>query len=213
MNNSFESPELLLPAGSPEKMRYAFAYGADAVYAGAPIFSLRARDNEFTLPELASGIEYAHGLKKKFYVTANIFARNTKLSVFERSLAEWAPLKPDAMIMSDPGLMLMVREKYPEIPIHLSVQANCTNWQSVKFWEQQGVERIILSRELRLEEIKEIRQRVPDIELEVFVHGAICIAYSGRCLLSHYMSHRDANQGICDNSCRYGYHLDILHVP
>lgn len=198
-------PELLMPAGSLDKMNWAYRFGADAVYAGVPMLSLRARENEFNLQDLAGGIQTAHSMGRKFYLTANIFARNLKLKTFRNQLDEWAKLKPDAMIMSDPGLIAIAREKHPEIPIHLSVQANCMNWEAVKFWQSIGVTRVILSRELRLDEIKEIKDRVPDIELEAFVHGSICIAYSGRCLLSHYMSYRDANQGVCDNSCRYPY--------
>jgi putative protease len=194
-----------MPAGSLEKLRFAFEYGADAVYAGVPLFSLRARENEFGLDELKTGIDYARARGKKVYFTANIFARNTKLKPFTEQIGALAALKPDAMIISDPGLMMIVHEKHPEIPLHLSVQANCMSWQTVKFWQSIGVSRIILSRELRLAEIKEIHERVPDIELEAFVHGSICIAYSGRCLMSQYMSHRDANQGVCDNSCRYPF--------
>lgn len=201
------TPELLMPAGSLEKLKYAFAYGADAVYVGIPLFSLRARENEMDFNDLKEGIALARAQNKKIYVTANIFARNLKLKSFKENFKKWIELKPDAFIMSDPGLMMIAKEVDPSVNIHLSVQANCMNWQSVKFWQQQGVTRVILSRELRLEEIKEIRDRVPDIELEAFVHGSICIAYSGRCLLSHYMSYRDANQGVCDNSCRYGYNI------
>lgn len=200
-------PELLMPAGSFEKLKYAYSYGADAVYVGVPLFSLRARENEMTLEDLTNSIAYAREHKKQIYVTANIFARNLKLKSFRENFKKWVDLKPDAFIMSDPGLMMIAKEVDPNVNIHLSVQSNCMNWQSVKFWQQQGASRIILSRELRLEEIKEIRDRVPDIELEAFVHGSICIAYSGRCLLSHYMSYRDANQGVCDNSCRYGYNI------
>lgn len=194
--------ELLMPAGSLEKLRFAYHFGADAAYCGVPLFSLRARENEFRLDELKTAIGEARLLGKKLYLTANVFARNLKLKSFREQVRLWAELQPDALIMSDPGLMAIVREQHPEIPIHLSVQANCMNWESVKFWQKMGVSRIILSRELRLEEIREIKNRVPDVELEAFVHGAICIAYSGRCLMSHYMSHRDANQGVCDNSCR-----------
>ncbi len=207
MNTPTCSPELLMPAGSLEKLNLAFNYGADAVYAGVPLLSLRARENEFSLEDLAEGLKIAHSQNKKIYFTANIFARNLKLKSFRNHLNEWAKLKPDALIMSDPGLIDIVRETHPEIPIHLSVQANCMNWSSVKFWQKMGISRIILSRELRINEIKEIKDQVPDIELEAFVHGSICIAYSGRCLLSHYMSYRDANQGVCDNSCRYPYKL------
>jgi len=198
-------PELLMPAGSLEKMRYAFHYGADAVYAGVPLFSLRARENEFQFEDLKIGISEARQNNKKVYLTANIFARNLKIKPFIENLDRWAELKPDAMIMSDPGLMSIVKERHPDIQIHLSVQANCMNWMAVKFWQTMGASRIILSRELRVTEIKEIHERVPSIELEAFVHGSICIAYSGRCLMSHYMSYRDANQGVCDNSCRYEY--------
>ena len=200
-------PELLMPAGSLEKLKYAYNYGADAVYVGVPLFSLRARENEMTYDDLAEGIRFARENGKQIYVTANIFARNLKLKSFRENFKKWVELKPDAFIMSDPGLMMIAKEVDPDVNIHLSVQSNCMNWQSVKFWQQQGATRIILSRELRLEEIKEIHERVPDIELEAFVHGSICIAYSGRCLLSHYMSYRDANQGVCDNSCRYGYNV------
>lgn len=200
-------PELLMPAGSLEKLRYAYAYGADAVYAGVPLFSLRARENEFSIEDLATGLQMAREQGKKLYLTANVFARNVKIKPFLKQLEEWAQLKPDAMIMGDPGLISLVKERYPDMPIHLSVQANCMNWQAVKFWHRVGVERVILSRELRLEEIREIKNQVPEMELEAFVHGSICIAYSGRCLLSHYMSYRDANQGVCDNSCRYQFNI------
>jgi putative protease len=202
------SPELLMPAGSLDKLRFAYAYGADAAYVGVPLFSLRARENEFNLEALKESIDLARSMKKKLYVTANIFARNRKIKEFDRQISDWAALKPDALIMSDPGLIAMVKEKHPEVPIHLSVQANVMNWQGVKFWhEQMGVERVILSRELQVNEIKEIKERVPTVELEAFVHGAICIAYSGRCLMSSYFSYRDANQGVCDNSCREKFHL------
>ncbi|RME14392.1 MAG: U32 family peptidase [Bdellovibrio sp.] len=196
-------PELLAPAGTLQKLHYAFAYGADAVYAGLPFFSLRARENDFSYENLKKGIEHAHQLNKKVYLTANIFARNLKIKPFMETIGQLVNLKPDAFIMSDPGLISIVKEKHPEVPIHLSVQANCMNWKSVEFWKNVGVSRIILSRELRLEEIIKMKEMVPDMELEAFVHGSICIAYSGRCLLSHYMSYRDANQGVCDNTCRY----------
>lgn len=142
--NNLKAPELLAPAGSYRKLDFATAYGADAVYVGVPLFSLRARENEVNLEELKKGIDLVHAQNKKVYVTANIFARNRKIQAFAEHLKEWVALKPDALIMSDPGLMLMVREKYPEIPIHLSVQANCMNWQSVRFWHKSfGVERVI----------------------------------------------------------------------
>lgn len=195
--------ELLAPAGSPEKLKFAFAYGADAAYAGIPSLSLRARENEFTWTNLAQAVTDTHAMGKKIYFTVNIFARNAKIGLFAASIERILSSRPDALIMSDPGLIAMVRERHPCLPIHLSVQANCTNWRSAKFWQDAGVSRIILSRELRLNEIREIADRVPGLELEAFVHGSMCIAYSGRCLLSRHMSSRDANQGVCDNSCRY----------
>lgn len=200
-------PELLLPAGSLEKMRYAHAYGADAVYAGLPRYSLRARNNEFRLEELKTGIDESHAKGKKLYVTANLMAHNAKVGTFLADLAPAVALSPDALIMADPGLIMLAREQWPEMPIHLSVQANTVNYASVRFWKSVGISRVILSRELSLEEIAEIRQQCPDIELEVFVHGALCVAYSGRCLLSGYFNHRDSNQGTCTNSCRWEYAL------
>ena len=201
-----KAPELLAPAGSLEMMRTAFAFGADAIYAGQPRYSLRVRNNEFgNLEKLGEGIAEAHAQGKQFFVVSNIFPHNAKLPTYLDDMAPVIALKPDALIMSDPGLIDMVRETWPEQVIHLSVQANTVNWASVRFWQKIGVKRIILSRELSLDEVAEIRQRCPDIELEVFVHGALCIAYSGRCLLSGYFNHRDPNQGTCTNSCRWDY--------
>lgn len=198
--------ELLSPAGSLKNMRYAFAYGADAVYAGQPRYSLRVRNNEFNKMEvMAEAIEEAHSQKKKFYLASNISPHNDKVRSYLRDLEPVIEMAPDALIMSDPGLIMMVRDKWPEMPVHLSVQANAVNWATVKFWHRNGIERVILSRELSLDEIEEIRQQCPEMELEVFVHGALCIAYSGRCLLSGYMTHRDSNQGACTNSCRWQY--------
>ncbi|MCE0555898.1 MULTISPECIES: tRNA 5-hydroxyuridine modification protein YegQ [unclassified Motilimonas] len=198
-------PELLSPAGTLKNMRYAFAYGADAVYAGQPRYSLRVRNNEFNHENLQIGINEAHALGKKFYVVCNIQPHNSKLKTFIRDMKPVVDMGPDALIMSDPGLIMMVREHFPQMPIHLSVQANAVNWATVKFWQQQGVERVILSRELSLEEIEDIREHAPEMELEVFVHGALCMAYSGRCLLSGYINKRDPNQGTCTNSCRWKY--------
>ena len=201
-----KAPELLLPAGGLERMRAAYDYGADAVYAGSPRYSLRARNNEFAkLDVLEQGIKEAHERNKKFFLTVNTLPHNSKLKTFVADMEPLIAMKPDALIMADPGLIMTVREKWPEMPIHLSVQANTTNYWGVKFWQNIGVERIILSRELSMEEIAEIRQECPDIELEVFIHGALCIAYSGRCLLSGYFNHRDPNQGTCTNSCRWDY--------
>ncbi|MDE9440128.1 tRNA 5-hydroxyuridine modification protein YegQ [Xenorhabdus bovienii] len=201
------TPELLSPAGSLKNMRYAFAYGADAIYAGQPRYSLRVRNNEFNHETLAQGIKETHELGKRFYVVVNIAPHNAKLKTFIRDLKPVVEMGPDALIMSDPGLIMMVREAFPEIDIHLSVQANAVNWATVKFWKQMELTRVILSRELSLEEITEIRQQVPDMELEVFVHGALCMAYSGRCLLSGYINKRDPNQGTCTNACRWEYNV------
>ncbi len=199
------SIELLSPAGSLKNMRYAFRYGADAVYAGQPRYSLRVRNNEFTLPNLAIGIHEAHTLGKKFFVASNIIPHNAKINTYREDIKKVVALKPDALIMADPGLIMMVREAHPDQDIHLSVQANAINYMAVKFWHSIGLKRVILSRELSLDEVKMIRQECPEIELEVFVHGALCIAYSGRCLLSGYFNHRDPNQGSCTNSCRWKY--------
>ena len=202
-----KQPELLLPAGSLEKMRAAFDFGADAIYAGQPRYSLRARNNEFRLEQLSQGISEAHARGKKLFVTSNLYAHNDKVRTYLRDLQPVIELRPDALIMADPGLIMQVRQKmdsgqWPHVPIHLSVQANTTNWAAVKFWQSVGVERIILSRELSLGEVEQIRNECPDMELEVFVHGALCMAYSGRCLLSGYFNRRDPNQGTYTNACR-----------
>jgi len=198
--------ELLSPAGTIKSMQFAFAYGADAVYAGQPRYSLRVRNNEFNkLENLETAIQLAHGQGKKFFLATNLSPHNDKIRSFVRDMGPIIAMKPDALIMSDPGLIMLIREHWPEQEIHLSVQANAVNWATVKFWQQQGLSRVILSRELSIEEIGDIKQHVPEMELEVFVHGALCIAYSGRCLLSGYMTHRDSNQGACTNSCRWKY--------
>ena len=201
-----KGPELLAPAGSMEMMRAAFAFGADAVYAGLPRYSLRVRNNAFRNVEaLREGIEEAHGQGKRFFVVSNLLPHNAKVRSFVKDMAPVVELGPDALIMADPGLISMAREAWPEMPIHLSVQANTLNWASVRLWKKLGISRVILSRELSLDEIAEIRQECPEVELEVFVHGALCIAYSGRCLLSGYFTGRDSNQGACTNSCRWDY--------
>ncbi len=202
-----KTPELLSPAGTLKNMRYAFAYGADAVYAGLPRYSLRVRNNDFLEENLRLGIDEAHRLDRQFFVAANLMPHGAKLKTFIDDMRPVVAMGPDALIMADPGLILLAREAWPEMPIHLSVQANTVNAAAVRFWQNVGVRRVILSRELSLEEIDEIRQACADIELEVFVHGALCIAYSGRCLLSGYFNHRDANQGTCTNSCRWGYRI------
>ena len=198
-------PELLLPAGGLERMRAAFDFGADAVYAGQPRYSLRARNNEFRIDQIRTGIEEAHVRGKKFFVTSNLLPHNDKVRTYIRDITPIMAMQPDALIMADPGLIMLVLERWPDACVHLSVQANTLNSASVRFWQKIGIQRIILSRELSLDEIARIRQDCPDIELEVFVHGALCIAYSGRCLLSGYMNHRDSNQGTCTNACRWNY--------
>ncbi len=198
-------PELLSPAGTLKNMRYALAYGADAVYAGQPRYSLRVRNNDFLDDQLAIGIREAHAQGKRFYVALNVMPHNAKLRTFLADVEPIVAMGPDALIMADPGLIMLVRERWPDMPIHLSVQANTVNWAGVRFWASLGVQRVILSRELSFEEIAEIREACPDTELEVFVHGALCIAYSGRCLLSGYFNHRDPNQGSCTNACRWEY--------
>ncbi len=206
MHNAMKRPELLSPAGSLNHMRFAYAYGADAVYAGQPRYSLRVRNNEFSKQEtLGKGIEEAHGMGKLFFLASNIAPHNSKLKTYINDLEPIIEMGPDALIMSDPGLIMMVRERWPDQTIHLSVQSNVVNYAAVKFWQGMGLKRIIISRELSLKEVAEIREQCPDMELETFVHGALCIAYSGRCLLSGYMSHRDSNQGACTNTCRWKY--------
>ena len=197
--------EFLLPAGNLEKLKYAFAYWADAVYAWVPMFSLRARENQFSWETLEEWVKYAHERWKKIYFTANIYAHNFKIKPFMEAFKKMQELKPDAYIMSDPGLIYLVRKEFPNAEVHLSVQANNTNWAQVKFWQEIGIKRVILSREISLREIKEIHESCPEMELEFFVHWAICMAYSGRCLLSNYMAWRDPNQWTCAHSCRWEY--------
>ncbi|MEF8702345.1 MAG: tRNA 5-hydroxyuridine modification protein YegQ [Candidatus Accumulibacter sp. UW26] len=200
------APELLAPAGSLTMLRTALAFGADAVYAGQPRYSLRVRNNDFgKLEALASAIDEAHTAGRRLYVVSNVLPHNRKVYSYLADMAPVVALEPDALIMADPGLIDLVRENWPQMPVHLSVQANTVNFAAVRFWQKLGITRIILSRELSLDEIAEIRQQCPEIELEVFVHGALCVAYSGRCLLSGYFNHRDPNQGTCTNSCRWDY--------
>ena len=200
-----KTPELLLPAGTFEHLRYAYDFGADAVYAGQPRYSLRARNNDFKLEQLQKGIEEARLRGKKLYVASNILPHNGKVRTYIKDMEPLMEMKPDALIMADPGLIMLVKDRWPDAEIHLSVQANTVNFAGVKFWQRQGISRVILSRELSLDEIEEVRQECPDMEIEVFVHGALCIAYSGRCLLSGYFNRRDPNQGTCTNACRWEY--------
>lgn len=195
--------ELLAPAGSFEKMRYALHYGADAVYAGVPDFSLRARINDFDFKSLKKGVDYAHKRGKRFYVTLNIYAHNSHLKKLEKHLLKLEKIPIDGVILSDPGILTLVKKYLPQTEIHLSTQANATNWQAVKFWQEQGVRRVVLAREVTLEEIKEIKRNVPEMELEYFVHGAMCMSYSGRCILSKWMSGKSANLGDCSQPCRW----------
>lgn len=204
MSSFSKKPELLAPAGNLQKLKYAISYGADSVYFGLPAFSLRAQTN-FTMKSLKQGIEYAHQHKKKAYVTINIFAHNQHLKILPKYLKELKKLKPDAIIISDPGILELIKKKLPQTLIYLSTQANTLNYEAVKFWQKQGVKRIILGRETTLKDIKEIHQKVPKMELEIFVHGAMCMSYSGRCYLSSWLSQRSANLGLCTQPCRWEY--------
>jgi putative protease len=200
-------PELLIPAGNLEKLRTAVLYGADAVYVGVEGLSLRAQQAEFTLADLARGTEEAHGQGVKVYAALNIFARNRDLDKVPPIVNDLVELGIDGVIISDPGVLAIVRGIQPGLPVHLSTQANTTNGAAVRFWKDQGVARIVLARELTLAEIGEIAQDVPEIELELFIHGAMCMAYSGRCYLSAYRNRRSSNQGDCTQPCRWEYRL------
>lgn len=208
MEAKMNKVELLAPAGSLEKLKYAVFYGADAVYLGGEIFGLRASSKNFTYEEMKKGIAYAHKHGVKVYLTLNIIPHNSDMNKLEDYIKDIKDFGFDAVIVSDPGILMMVKEFWPSIEIHLSTQANNTNYVSAKFWHAQGVSRVILARELSLEEIKEIKDKIPEtLEIEMFVHGAMCISYSGRCLLSNYMAGRDANRGACAQPCRWEYSL------
>lgn len=199
-------PELLVPAGNPEVLRTAVRFGADAVYIGGEAFSLRAKARNFSGEDMRAGIEFAHAHGVKVYVTANILAHNEDLACAESYFEEQRSMAPDALIISDPGMFLIARRVWPEAEIHISTQANNTNYMTWQFWHAQGVKRVVSARELSLREIGEIRARIPaDMEIESFVHGAMCISYSGRCLLSSYFTGRDANHGECTHPCRWKY--------
>lgn len=201
-------PEILAPAGNLEKMKIALAYGADAVYIGGRQFGLRAFADNFNLEEMKKGIEFAHNRGKKVYVTMNIFARNDDFVGMEEYIRSLKQIGADAVILSDPGILDLVRETEPDLEIHLSTQANNTNYRSAMFWHKMGVKRIILARELSMDEIYQIRKNTPDsLELEAFVHGAMCMSYSGRCTISNYMTGRDANHGECTQPCRWRYYV------
>ena len=201
-------PELLAPGGSLEKLKTAIMYGADAVYIGGESFSLRVAAENFSYEDMKEGIKYAHDRGKKVYLTANIIPHNKDIDEFEDFIKEIRPLGFDAVLISDLGMFDMMHTLAPEIPIHISTQANNVNWRSAATWYKLGAKRVVLAREMSFDEIKEIREKIPeDLELEAFVHGAMCISYSGRCLLSNYMTNRDANQGACSHPCRWNYSL------
>ena len=199
--------ELLAPAGSLEKLKVAFLYGADAVYVGGKNFSLRQYADNFTAEELAEGIDYAHERQKKVYVAVNIFTKNADFSEAEKYFKFLERIGADAVLITDPGLIALCKKTAPGLEIHLSTQANTLNKYAVRFWAEQGIKRVVLARELGYEEIKEIAEYNPDVEIECFVHGAMCVSYSGRCLLSNYLSERNANRGECVQACRWRYEL------
>ena len=201
-------PELLAPGGSLEKLKTAIDYGADAVYIGGDAFSLRVAAENFTLDEMRQGLKYAHDRGRKVYLTANIIPHNRDIAEFENFIEEIRPLGFDAVLIADLGMFSMVRELAPEIPIHVSTQANNTNYRSALMWHSLGATRIVLGREMSFDEIREFRKNIPpELELEAFVHGAMCISYSGRCLLSNYMTGRNSNMGACVHPCRWNYTL------
>ncbi|MEY8390112.1 U32 family peptidase [Lachnospiraceae bacterium 45-W7] len=201
-----KKPELLVPAGSLEVLKIAVVFGADAVYIGGEAFGLRAKAKNFSVEDMQEGILFAHAHGVKVYVTANILAHNDDLEEVRAYFIELKELQPDALIISDPGIFTIAQEICPELEIHISTQANNTNYGTYQFWWRQGVKRVVSARELSLEEIREIRNHIPaDMEIETFIHGAMCISYSGRCLLSNYFTGRDANQGACTHPCRWKY--------
>ncbi|ADL11966.1 peptidase U32 family protein [Acetohalobium arabaticum] len=205
-------PELLAPAGNLEKLKIAVLYGADAVYVGGELYNLREAADNFTIEDLQEGLEFAHKRGVKVYVTVNMIPHNENLKDLPEYIAKLDGIGVDAVIVADPGVLSIVREAAPEMEIHLSTQANNVNWRSLQFWQKQGVERVILARELSINEMKEINKRV-DVDTEAFIHGAMCISYSGRCLLSNYMINRDANRGECAQSCRWEYTLMEAERP
>ncbi len=213
MNKKKKQLELLAPAGNMAKMKTAFAFGADAVYAGIPDFSLRVRINDFDLEKIKEATDFAHEQNKKIYITINIFAHNKHLKNLPIYVKQLKKIGVDALIISDPGVLDLVKDVWPEAEIHLSTQANCTNWRSAKFWFEAGVKRVILGREVTLKEIKDIKKQVPKLELEYFVHGAMCMAYSGRCFLSKYFLDRSGNLGDCVQPCRWNYFISEEKRP
>lgn len=201
-------PELLAPGGSLEKLKIAILYGADAVYVGGEAFSLRVAAENFSFEEMEEGLRFAHDRGKKVYLTANILPHNSDIDEFREYIKKIATMGFDACLVADPGMMEIIKELAPNLPIHISTQANNVNYKSAEFWYNQGAKRVVLAREMSMDEIREIRERTPeDLELEAFVHGAMCVSYSGRCLLSNYLTSRDANQGACAHPCRWNYTL------
>ncbi len=204
----YRKPELLMPAGSLDVLKTAFYFGADAVYVGGDMYGLRAKAHNFSEDEMREGIEYAHSRGKKVYITVNITAHNCDIEGIKEYMRSLKELKPDGLIISDPGVFGIAKEIAPELERHISTQANNVNYLTYLFWYEQGAKRIVSARELSLKEIKEIRENIPDdCEIESFIHGAMCISYSGRCLLSNYLTGRDANQGECTHPCRWKYFL------
>ncbi len=206
-----EKPELLIPAGNLETLRTAVIYGADAIYIGGDMYGLRAKAKNFSMEDMKEGIAFAHSYGKKVYVTANITAHNQDMEgirAYFRELQAFGRERPDALIISDPGVFSIAREEMPETQLHISTQANSTNYETYRFWHKLGATRVVSARELSLKELTELRSKIPaEMEIETFVHGAMCIAYSGRCLLSNYFTGRDANLGACTHSCRWRYHI------
>jgi len=204
----YKKPELLIPASNLEVLKIAVQYGADAIYIGGEMYGLRAKAKNFSLEDMKEGIAYAHQFGKRVFVTANITAHNDDLGGVEQYFKELNEIKPDAVIISDPGVFELAKENLEDIEIHISTQANNVNYATYRFWHRMGASRVVSARELSLEEIKGIRENIPDdLEIETFIHGAMCIAYSGRCLLSNYFTGRDANRGACTHACRWKYHI------
>lgn len=199
--------ELLSPAGNLQKLKYAISFGANAVYTAGKDFGLRAKSENLSKAELEKAVEFCHKKNKKIYVTVNIFAHNSDLEKLPSYLKFLQKINVDAIIVSDPAVFLTARENAPELPIHISTQANVISWKSAEFWKMQGAKRIILARELTFSEIKDIREKIPDIELEMFIHGSMCVSYSGRCFLSSFLNARSANSGYCTQPCRWEYQL------
>ena len=203
-----KKPELLLPAGTLDRLKTAILYGADAVYCGTPDMSLRVKSG-FTLEDVVEGIEFAHSYGKKVYLTLNLFSHNKDIEKLPQFIETVKAVNPDGLIISDPGVFQFVKEHAPELELHISTQANVCSWLTVDFWEKQGASLVVMAREVSFEELAEIRKKCPNIKIETFIHGSMCMTYSGRCLLSNFMAERGANQGSCAHSCRWGYKLKI----